>query len=173
MISLRHFIILLAFGFLAIFVQGTLLKFISPSMIAPNFMIILVVFLGFSRVSTHGVFLSFLLGLQLDLYSAHLLGPWAGAFVVCFGVIATMSQQIFVESPIAIVMAVVLSTILANLVYIGLIYEFNPGDGISILRLVGETVITAIVSPIIFLVLKKLLPADDKSRGGSLSSGRV
>ncbi|MCB0318873.1 MAG: rod shape-determining protein MreD [Bdellovibrionales bacterium] len=173
MISLRHSIIFLFLGFVAIFIQGTLLKFISPTMISPNFLVMLVVYLGFERISVAGVILAFLLGFELDLCSAQLLGPWAGAFVIGFSVIAAMSQHVFVESPFAVSLAVAAANIITALVYAGMVYEFQPAGVISFWPLLLESVLSALVAPIVYVMLKAILPHQDKKRGGKFSSSLV
>ena len=120
-----------------------------------------------------GVFVVFLLGLELDLCSAHLLGPWAGAFVVTFGLIAAMSQHVFVESPLAVALVVGASTIVSTLVYAGLVYEFKPAGAISFWGLFGEALITAVIGPILFIGVRAILPPEDKTRSGRLSSNMV
>ena len=56
------------------------------------------VYLAFYEVSTFGAALAFLLGLQLDVSSAKLLGPWAGSFVLVYGFLGPLSQRIFIDT---------------------------------------------------------------------------
>lgn len=159
-------------SFVAIFIQGTLLKLIAPgSMVVPNMLLLLVGFLAFYEVSIFGAVLSFCIGLTLDLSSGLLLGPWGAAFVSVYGMLSALSQRLFVESPLASFVAMFFSSILASFVYLVIVLQFQPlvshKLSFSWLLLV-EAIFTAVLAPFAFWALRwALLPsASSGSRGG-------
>jgi len=170
MLDTRRSLLVVIVGLIAIFVQGTVLRAIGPDWVVPNLLIIIVVFLGFYEASVRGATLAFLLGLELDFANGLLVGPWAGAFVVSFGILASLSQRIFVESPLAAVTAAFGCSIISDVVYFTLVYEFHPAVTVIVPFSVAEAALNAVLAPAIFGVLRMaLIP---RSRGGG-GAGRL
>lgn len=157
-------------GFLFLLVQGTFLHGIAPQMVVPNFFIILVVFLSFHEGSTLGALLAFLLGLELDLYGAQVLGPWAGAFCLLFAVLATISQRIFVESGPAVVFGVFVSSVFAHMVQWLLRFQLSAMTLGLFGTVIIEALFTALLAPWGFAVLKRLLIERNELQYGRLRS---
>ena len=164
MLDTRRSLLMLILGLIAIYIQGTVLREIGPSWVVPNLLIIMVVFLGFFEASIRGATLAFLLGLELDFANGLLVGPWAGAFVVSFGILASLSQRIFVESPVAAMFAAFGSSIVSSLVYLTLVYEFHPAVTAMVPFSLLEAVINAVLAPFVFGFLKVIFAT--RSRGG-------
>lgn len=170
MLNARRSLLVVILGLIAIFMQGTVFRVIGSDWVVPNLLIIIVVFLGFYEASVRGATLAFLLGLELDFANGLLVGPWAGAFVVSFGILAGLSQRIFVESPLAAVIAVFGCSIVGHIVYFTLVYEFHPAVTIVVPFSVAEAVLNAVLAPFVFGILRAvLLP---RTRGGG-SPGRL
>ena len=169
MLDTRRSLLVIILGLIAIFVQGTVLRAIGPAWVVPNLLVIIVVFLGFYESSVRGATLAFLLGLELDFANGLLVGPWAGAFVVSFGILASLSQRIFVESPLAAVIATFACSIVSAVVYFTLVYEFHPAVTIIVPFSVAEATLNALLAPVVFGVLRTVLLR--QARGGS--SGRL
>ena len=72
-----------------------MLKLVSPNIIVPNFILIMVICLGFNLVTPGAATLAFSLGLVFDLYSGVLLGPWAGTFVLVYVILSLLSQRLY------------------------------------------------------------------------------
>ena len=123
MVQFKRYIVVLLIGLAAIAIQGALLTMMVPEYLVPNLVLILVVFLGFYDVRLSTLFLVFLLGLQFDLASGVLIGPWAGAFVVVFLLLAFMAQSIFIESVVSVVISVFVASLVSDFIYFILIYE--------------------------------------------------
>lgn len=141
----RVTIITLLLGLVSVLVQGTLLKALFPAMVVPGLALVLVVFLAFHQTSIFGAFLAFLLGLELDLCSGLLLGPWSGAFVATYGIVALLSPRIFVESPAAVMVTVFVSSIISNLAYLLIVTQVRHSGLLLSWRVVSEAIFTAIV----------------------------
>lgn len=154
---LRNILYPLALALCGLFLQGSLLRFVLPDLLAPNLVLILVVFLGFFEVSPLGAILVFLIGLISDLCSGVALGPLAGSYSIVFGILATLSTRLFVESKAAVAMAVFLSSLLNGLVFFTLSYHFSLTGGLPIWSLLVEALITALLAPLTFMVLKRIL----------------
>lgn len=170
--GVRKILVVLLIGFIAIFVQGTVLRpFIHASMI-PNFALVAVVFLGLHEVTVLGAVLAFLLGVELDLFSGIFLGPWAGSFTLVFGLLALVAQRVFLESALTIFVSVLVSSIVSNLVYLVLILQFRPVSGELLTISFVEALVTAIVAPVFFRVLSWLLiPKADSQRNSRRPRG--
>ena len=165
---IRNTILISFLGLFFILIQGSIFKSILPAMLVPNLVISLVVFLAFYENSPFGALLSFLLGLQIDFYSGQLLlvGPTAGAYVARFGLIASLSQRIFVDSGLAVFIVTVMAGVASTLIYTVLVYEFNKaGVGLIPVSLVSSLV-TAIFTPALFRFLRVLY----FGRSGSLGA---
>ena len=159
--SAKRMIVMLLFGFLALFIQGSVLKSLGPeSMIVPNLILILVIFLAFYEVSVAGVFTAFLLGLQMDLGTGILLGPWAASFVAAYGFVSSVSQRVFVESPVAVAAVTFCSSLLVSFAVVAFVFQFRPAalDAFSYsLTMLLEGLLTAVIAPFLFSGLKRML----------------
>ena len=154
---LRRFSTVFLFGLISVLLQGTILRAILPGWLIPNLIVLGAVFLGFYEGTIFGALLCFMLGLQLDLAGAQLLGPWAGALVVVFGLVSSMQTRIFVDSPLAASITVFACSLVASGVYLIISYQFQK----SILEVasfsVAEGLITALLAPLLFPLLRYLL----------------
>lgn len=161
MTNLRKALTLLILGMLGILVQGTFLKYgFSPNWIVPNFLLIFVVYLSFYEATPFGAVLSFLLGIEFDLASGELLGPHAASMAVVFGFLSSVTQRIFVDSVLAVFLAVFLSSMFAHLIYVILLFEFKPSQSLLSLLVefsLPEALLTALVAPVMFSILRRLL----------------
>ena len=174
MLDNRRSVLVLILGLIAIFIQGTVLREVGPSWVVPNLLVILVVFLGFFEASFRGATLAFLLGLELDFANGLLVGPWAGAFVVSFGILASLSQRLFVESSLAVMIAALVSSIVSNLVYFTLVYEFHPAVTVMVPFSLLEALLNGFLAPFLFVFLRTLLaPRPRTGSAGRLRSTAV
>jgi rod shape-determining protein MreD len=164
MLSWRDQALVLLLGALALLMQG-LLRAAVPPFFVPNLLLLITVFLGLARASHAAAVLCFALGLELDLYSARLLGPWAGAFVLVFGCLALVSKRLNVESFLAVGLMVLLSCFLSNLIFVLLFFEFSLSEMLpQLLASSREALITTAAAPPVFAGLNRLLPCDGRCR---------
>jgi rod shape-determining protein MreD len=162
MSDFKRYILVLLLGLLAIALQGTILKAILPDYLVPSFVLIIVVYLGFFEVRLSSLFLVFLLGLELDLASGLLVGPWSGAFVVVFLLLALLAQRIFVESIVSVLVAVFFASLTSDLVYFILIYRLEPAVYQVIFHSIVGAMVNSLFAPPVFILLRRVLIRKDK-----------
>lgn len=112
--------------------------------------------------------MAFVLGLLLDMSSGVLLGPWAGSYVVVYALFAFLSQRLFVESAVVAMSVVAIATVLAEVVFLLLAFEYQSVTREDLLMLGGQAVASALVAPLVFRFLKNAW-----RRAGVAVSGRV
>lgn len=173
MATLNRTIIVLVLGLLAVFVQGTLLKSVLPELPVPDLLLILVVYLAFYDSSPLGAVLTFVLGLQFDLFSEMLLGPRAGSLVIVYGVLAALSQRLFVESLFAAFVSVFLSSVVNSVVYIILLSDAKPTHAYFFYIALLEALFTALIAPFLFKGLKRILQRKPSGLSGGLMAAKV
>lgn len=154
---LRRILSILAIGFLAVLVQGTLLKGLFPQLVVPGLVLILVLYLAFYETNIFGTFLVFGLGLLLDMCGGILIGPWAGSFVFVYGVTAFISQRIFAESFVALVVTSFVASLVSNFIYAALTVQVMHSHFNQYWIFLVEALLTAVVCPFIFSFLKIVL----------------
>lgn len=124
--------------------------------VLPNCILILVVFLAFRDPSAKGAILAFILGLMLDFSSGILVGPLAGSMVVVYGTLVVFSQRLFVDSTVAGMVTVFVSSIIGQVVYLIMVFEFRPANTSAISLALIEAGVTALFSPLILAIAKFL-----------------
>ena len=168
-ISLMQAVIFLFLGLLGIFIQGTVVRMLFPGVILPALSLILVVYLAFFHSTPRGAVLSFFLGLEYDLFSGAVVGPWAGAFVVVFAFFALFTPRIFVDSPLVTFLIGFLASMGASAVF-ALICFLAPGVPVATIvnvghlqQLVIEALAMAVCTPFLFpLLLRNLASRSEK-----------
>jgi rod shape-determining protein MreD len=146
-------------GLLAVFLQGTLLKQLFPMGAGPDIVLTLVVFTAFFQATLRGAFLAFILGLLVDLSSATIVGPRAGAYVFIFGFLSSLSQRLFIESSFAVAGSAFAASLVAQFVYVVIFLEFHPAQTMSLWpyfswSTLSEAVTTALLAPGVFWLMK-------------------
>ena len=168
----KRMLLIIAVALGAIIVQSWA-HWAMPSLVVPDLILVIVVFLSFYEVSQWGALLVFTIGLIFDMSSGVLLGPRAGASVVVFGFLSSMSQRIFIESPIAAMVCVFCASVVNHLIYVILVFEFKQDEVITWshflgFRVIAEGFMTAIVAPPFMRFLRKLFV-----RGGASAASRL
>lgn len=159
-------------GLLAVFLQGTLLKQLFPIGFGPDLVLILVVFSAFFQASLRGALLAFALGLLVDLSSATIIGPRAGAYIFIFGFLSSLSQRLFIESSFAVIGSTLAASLVAQFVYVVMFFQFHTGHSLSLWSYfswstLSEAVFTAVVAPAIFWLLKGRWRKRKRKAGGA------
>ncbi len=150
--------LILLLGLVAVWVQGGVLRsIVSDNGIVPNLILILVVYLAFYEANPFGALLAFLLGFEFDLLSGVRLGPWAGSFVLLFGLLSCFAQRIFVESLLATAVVVFFSSLVVSLVYFLCTYELHPLSSSRGGYILIEALLTAVLAPIVFKLLRLIV----------------
>ncbi len=169
---MKKSIIIILIGFLSIIIEGMFGYLLgSFNSIAPNLTLIIVVYLGFYEANPLGALLAFILGLEVDLTSGILIGPWAGVFTLVFGILSGLSQRIFIDSPLSASVAIFVSSMIGNLLYLLTTHLSGTAYSRPILHIMLEAISTAIVAPILFKFLSKKLFKRIKNRSFRNSRG--
>ena len=161
---MRKVLIILLIGFISSLIQGTIFRTLFSSLAIPNLVTIIVCFLALYEVNALGVFLAFLLGLELDICSGVLVGPWCGAYILTYAVLSSLSPRIFIESGVAAFVVVSCASFFSAFMYVTLTYQFRPGASPSVGIFFLEALCTGIVAPIGFKILKRFLMSGDSAR---------
>lgn len=146
---------LFGIGLLLVIFQGLVQSFGVPAWLIPQGLVACVMFVAFFECSVAGAFAAFGLGLLLDLTSATLLGPWAGAFVCVYALVAFISQRLFVESALVAMVVSATCTVLAGCIYLVLAFEYQSISLEDLATLLGQAAATAAITPAIVRVLRR------------------
>jgi len=148
------------FVFALLFVQISLLRvFGGLSLIVPNLLLVIVVYLGFYRINLAGLLASFGLGLLFDIASGGLLGPWSAAFVLVYCLVVTCSQRLFPDATLAIVLIGGASSMIATTLYITIFSLVSPtNQTVPVLGswLIVEAIVTGCSAPLVMLLCRKI-----------------
>lgn len=173
--SVKRLLLLLLLSTIVLWLQGNLFRSLLPfESFTPNLTVVLIAFLGFYDVTVLGACFAFLLGLQLDLFSGIRIGPWAGAYVALYGMIACFGQRMFIESRVAVIFSVFVASLGANALYLSVLAELKA----SVWSVLGEVLLdaacAALCAPLIFFVLKRLFTRTGSSaiQGKRVLQGR-
>jgi rod shape-determining protein MreD len=143
-------------GYVCIVVQSSLQFYLPYQWAAPQFLFLLVVFLGMHPVTALSAFVAFAGGIGMDILSAGVIGPWAGAFLVAYSLTAFLTQWGNPRSLIIRSLFVVLATGAATGVY-HLMRLVGPGSWPSTGMFLEEIFKTMVASFIAFPVFKAVL----------------
>ena len=141
---------------LGLLVQATLVHAIFPSAIAPDFILVLVVFLGLKHNSVLGVVGAFMLGVAADFASGQFIGPNAAGCVVAFSLVLIVSKKVYAEHLVAVMFLTALCSFAKGLTQalMFLIYlkvDFFTGEIFRLIMI--ESTLSGIVSPIVIKLL--------------------
>ncbi len=142
--------------FIGIFFQATLIHSIFPDVVAPDVLVMLVVFLGLRSRTPWGAFGAFLIGLGGDFASAKFLGPFAAGSVAAFLGTVFLASHLFSEKGFTVGMTGAFASIVKNIVAALLLLLFT-GENFFVLSslrmLLLEALVTAIFCPFVIHAL--------------------
>lgn len=139
-----------------------------PEWFLPQGLIGCVVYLAFFESSVSGALLAFACGLLLDLTTATVLGPWAGAYVLVYALLSFMSPRLFVESSLVTMVVAAATSVFAGSVYLFLAFEYQSLSHEDLIMLLGQAVASALVAPFVVSLLGKA-----RGRAVARSMGRT
>ena len=149
-------LLVLVVGLALVIAQGLLHRLGMPEWLLPQGLIVCVVYLAFFESSVAGALLAFACGLLLDLTTATVLGPWAGAYVLAYAILSFVSPRLFVES-IAVTMLVAgVTSVFAGSVYLFLAFEYHSLSRDNIAGLLGQASASAVVAPVVSSILARV-----------------
>lgn len=146
----------LAIGLLLVIAQSLLHRVGIPEWLLPQGLIACVVYLAFFESSVAGALLAFACGLLLDLTTATVLGPWAGAYVLVYALLSFMSPRLFVESAVVTMLVAGVTSVFAGSVYLFLAFEYQALSSEDLVMLLGQGVSSALVAPMIVSLLGRV-----------------
>ena len=128
-----------------------------PLAFVPELPLVMVLFVSFYESSPLGALLAFVAGLIVDISGGQLLGPWAGSFVLCFGMLSLVSDRVFIESNFSLMTFSGAFVIVSHVLF--LLISFDPLSQLSSewLILLGKAVATAVLAPLVFPLIAHLL----------------
>lgn len=153
---LRSFLLFGAVALLGILMQATLFSGVLPMSVVPDFILILAVYLALFHRSPGGVLGAFLLGLFGDFATGLYLGPSAAGAVVAFVVTAVLVEKIYSESIASHMILLFASGVAQSVTRMVLMLLYLGGIGFSYVSIVGliwEAAITALIGPFVFRLL--------------------
>ncbi|MCB0335250.1 MAG: rod shape-determining protein MreD [Bdellovibrionales bacterium] len=146
----------LMLGILGVLLQEIVLDIIFPAWLpVPHVLVVFLVLLGFSEHTLRGCLLVFCLGFLLDLNAGNLLGPWAGAFMVTFVLLAVLAQRIYVDSVLTLVAMVSLADFVTTTVYYGLVtfvpenFVFAGGKQSPWIMIALQALVSGLFAPVV------------------------
>jgi rod shape-determining protein MreD len=120
-LKFKRFLITLAFVYLCVVIQTTLLPMIAIANIRPNLILIITASFGFMRGSKEGMLVGFFAGLMVDTLFGTILGFYALIYLL-FGFLNGLFQQIYLDEDIKLPILLISVT---SLVYGLCIYLFH------------------------------------------------
>lgn len=154
----RKIFVTLILGLLALLVMGSVLKPLFPDAFVPNLTVVILVYLAFFEVNALGVFLAFMIGLEMDLCSAGLLGPWAGVYVLVYFLLYLSSKRIFIESFLALLIAILaasLTAVIFHHCFIMIIQGKQVMDAGVFFEALKTSLITALLGPFLIRMFRR------------------
>ena len=161
---IRVFLIFLFFTILGLFIQGTLLPAVYPWFVTPDIILILILVIGLYVRNLRGLLAAFVLGVITDFANAQYVGPHAAGAIIAYWVVIIISQKVYVEHFLGLIVLGFVASFAKLVTYTSLIAIYQ---GIDLPFLTGvktvllEALITALLTPV-FVFFVHLL--DNKHR---------
>jgi rod shape-determining protein MreD len=155
-------LLVLAIGLALVTAQSLLHRVGVPEWLLPQGLVACVVYLAFFESSVTGALLAFSCGLLLDLTTATVLGPWAGAYVLVYALLSFMSPRLFVESALVTMVVTAVTSVLSGAIYLFLAFEYQALSREDVVMLLGQALASALVAPTVVSLLGRV-------RGRSIS----
>jgi rod shape-determining protein MreD len=148
---------------IGLLVQGSVVHTVAPSpaAIAPDLILILVVFTALHIRGAMGVLIAFVLGLCSDFASAQYVGPCAAGMVAAFYSVIVISDKVFAERVIALCALTITASLVKSAMYTLMLYLYVDAKLFTLetLERVGfEALLSAVLAP---LVIKLLNATED------------
>jgi len=155
---LKHIGVIIILTLIGIVVQASFIHALSPAAVAPDIFVVLSVYLALQHRTPKGAVCAFFLGVVADFASGQFLGPNAAGCVAAFFVAGTISERVYVERGLAMVLTVALAAIAKSLTFVTMLAFFV---GVNILTsemiktIALEAVFSAMIAPVVMWMLTK------------------
>ncbi len=154
--KVRLFFVSICFPLIGVALQSFLVRMGLHTSLVPDLVFIFVLFLSFYELSVFGALLVFLVGLIVDLSGGMLLGPWAGAYIICFGMLSLVSDRIFVESPVSLFALTAAFVSVSHFLFLFIAFDPLGQLGTEWLNLFGKALCSAFFAPLVFSFLRRI-----------------
>lgn len=172
---IRVTLVLLVTAFLGLLTNATLVHSTSPFAVAPDFILVLAVILGFYQQNVTGVIGAFMLGLLADFGSAQWLGPNAAGCIVAFRLVGLIANRVYAEKALAVFIIVFICSVAKSAAYLALVFLYSPAavEGDDVLRLLMyEALVSGLVGPVVIWAVRGQLFPMGSTRAQATTSAR-
>ena len=114
---------------LGLFIEGTLLPAVNSYVVVPDILLALVVVLGLYFRALGGLLAALLVGLISDFSSAKYVGVEAAGAIMAFWVVVYISQKVYIEHFVGLVILGFIASLVEQLTYVAII---APLDGFEL-----------------------------------------
>lgn len=152
---MRFSLLIFLIGLLMVLLQSTFLRLFP---VVPDLVLILCVYWGLHQPTAGAVLGSFALGYSLDVVSSPILGLNAFAMSVVFLTVYLSSRSIWMHSPVASTLVVLLAALVkgAALVVAWAIFLTTDGFWTGAVRyIIMEALVAAMIAPLVFALLRR------------------
>jgi len=152
---MRFSLLIFLVGLLMVLLQSTFLHLFP---VVPDLVLILCVYWGLHQPTVGAVLGSFALGYSLDVVSSPILGLNAFAMSVVFLTVYLSSRSIWIYSPFASTLVVLLAALVkgAALVVAWAIFLTTEGFWTGAVRyIIMEALVAAVIAPLVFALLRR------------------
>ena len=137
---------------MGLLIQATLVHSIYPAAVAPDFILVIVVYLSLTRRNVWGLIGAFFLGVLADFASGQFIGPNAAGSVIAFYVSAIVAEKIYADRGLAVVILSFIASLAKTLTVAAMLAIYLHIDflGWKVLRVViYEALLSALIAPIL------------------------
>lgn len=152
-------VLIILFGFVLAVIQTTLFSFSPLDLLKVDFLLIVTIYIGFYRPPFRGIFLAFVLGNILDVFSGSPAGLFAFLRVLSCSLSKALSRKIFLDGVLLQIGVVLTLSIVDSLAMVMLLRAFQlglPRSSIIFQGTLRQALVLALVSPFLLRFLSWL-----------------
>jgi rod shape-determining protein MreD len=155
--AMKDFLLFFLLGVFSLVLQTTVF-YLIPGDFHVDLILILVIYLGFTRDPARGGVLAFLLGYMMDISSGGIKGTFCLSKFVLFLVTATVARRLFRMQPLFIFFLTALFSILDGLMAL-VIFQIRGTwsvERLNVGNIVFQTMATGVAAPFVFALLHRV-----------------
>jgi len=152
------FFVFLLLGIVFLSLQTTILSFSSHIPVKPDFIIIMVAYLGIFQGPVRGIFLAAALGCLVDTLSGGIIGLFVFLRIVTFFLTILACERIYLKNALSQTILIITLSIADGILLLSTLYVFSSVENlwIFVVRFLPiQAILTGMFSPLIFLILNK------------------
>lgn len=146
----------------AVVLQTTVFPVFVPAWLAPNLLLVLVVYLGFHQFGPTGAAAAFLMGYILDTFSGTLLGLHALAFTVVYLGVQQVARVLWTESGVPAVLIVFVAGIV-DAALVQLLASIVAGGGGAAWTTWATTMLQALAAAVVAPAVFRLVSGERRT----------